>query len=705
MKQTSDRYKAAVIANPRRVTPFANMDFSDPDAQYGNLAGAEMLPFCSQYQLYDRKIYTEKSITSLEPRLALLDGSRELPKYGQKEAAEIGITLDVMCGRDCIFPTGAYIELPISGVQTLQAMTLAFADDPVEGWPVEYTVQLKIGDGVVWQKSITDGKPGVIKFDGFTVYDPTAVKIIFQRWSWPCRRARILEICLGIFEEWTGADMYEVDVIQQTDFTNLTIAYDTAKIVIRNDSRRFHPRAKDSIFDSIEARQPVKIVYGVCQPGDRPERVPVGVFYLKEKGWETAATDSSFEMNFVSIIGLLAARVPKMPETLPTKLSDWAELILGTIGDNFTMRYIIAPELAEVELSASAEDLQGMTCGDLLRYLCMAAGGFYSADPVTGNLCISAIPQRQGTYIGLNQQFAYPVESQGEDYSDIVFKLAVDELYTIGGNASTAEKSCKVDNPFIRTKAAADIAAKNILRQCGGSVFQIAGRGDPACEIGDIDTFEAIGERVSARRYRQQLKISNGVMQLTPSWLIQTSWGVDFAARVEKTSSGSWTAPEGVTKIRLVLIGAGESGENGKNGKWSADGTPGAGGAGGLVWVGDVNVTPGGVYAVNVAADSSQSTRFGTAYSSAFGKRYTGGWGDIYTGKAYAAEGEKGKERCTHQTDGADAALGSGCGGQGGGGGRQGVRAWTGDSWVYKRSPVDGGAGGAGGSGCVIIYY
>lgn len=704
MKAVSEKFLAAAEANPRYVTPYALMDFCDPDAEYGELTGATVLPFCTVGQIYDRRLAVEKRIATLEKDLYLLDGSRELPESGAVEDDEVGIVLEAWSDENCLFADGAFIEVPISNVQVLQSLTLAFDDDPMYGWPVEYTVSLKVGENAVWEQTVTNGTGGKIILDGFCVYDPTAVRVTFAKWSWPMRRARILEIALGIFEEWSGADMYEVDVLQQTDFTNLTVCYDTARITVRNETHRFYPRAKGSVFASIEARQPVQIFYGVAKPQDVPEKVSVGVFYLQEEGWETAATDTAFELNFVSIIGLLAERVPELSENieeLPKTVAEWLGVLLGTVGENFTDKFTVDDELAEVELTASPEDLQGMNCGDILRYICMAVGAIYRADTENGKLLVQKIPEDVGVFIPLSQQFAYPVESRSEDWADIAFMLADDEVYTVGGNTSSAEKTCKVDNPFIKTRESAELAAKNILRQSGGSTYKLAGRGNPASDIGDIDTFETIfGERVSARRQKQQLKFSDCVMLETPSWLVQAGWQYQYKERLEFTESATWTVPEGVSKIRLVLIGQGEDGKPGESGSYSADGEPGAGGAGGFVWIGDIGVTEGGIYAVNIGADST----FGTAYTSANGKRFAGGWGDIYSGKVYAASGADGLERCKSVTNGADGEPGTGCGGQGGGGGRQGARAWDGEKWVYKRRKVSGGAGGKGATGCVIIY-
>ena len=78
------------------------------------------------------------------------------------------------------------------------------------------------------------------------------------------------------------------------------------------------------------------------------------------------------------------------------------------------------------------------------------------------------------------------------------------------------------------------------------------------------------------------------------------------------TESGTWTVPENVTSIRVVLIGGGSGGssgcegEDGKNayngGAGGKGGIAGAGGMGGKVYSVEMNVTPGTNYAVQIGA-------------------------------------------------------------------------------------------------------
>jgi len=137
------------------------------------------------------------------------------------------------------------------------------------------------------------------------------------------------------------------------------------------------------------------------------------------------------------------------------------------------------------------------------------------------------------------------------------------------------------------------------------------------------------------------------------------------------TGNGNWTVPDGVTKIRIILVGAGGGGGGGKRGNAGGDstedgeiGTGGTGGNGGKAGAGgrifelSLDVTPGqtfdfacgigGVGGNGQTASVAQSegtagtpTTFG-AYSSDYGRQYPYGYFEAKTGITFAASGLEG---------------------------------------------------------------
>lgn len=135
------------------------------------------------------------------------------------------------------------------------------------------------------------------------------------------------------------------------------------------------------------------------------------------------------------------------------------------------------------------------------------------------------------------------------------------------------------------------------------------------------------------------------------------------------TTSGTWTPPNGATRLRFVLIGGGSGGWGGYKGEhggdhntvYGAGGEPGEGGQGGKVFQlnveyddmapsYDIVIGSGGSAG---AIDHGQGSDGGdttlddgqTVYSSASGIRYQYGVTDVLTGDIYASEGDTGVYR------------------------------------------------------------
>ena len=133
------------------------------------------------------------------------------------------------------------------------------------------------------------------------------------------------------------------------------------------------------------------------------------------------------------------------------------------------------------------------------------------------------------------------------------------------------------------------------------------------------------------------------------------------------TQSGTWTVPENVTSIRIVLIGGGQGGASGRKGEDGETGTssPGDGGAGGLGGDGgsggkinqaEITVEPGSVHQVSIgtggtggafSGDGNNAGNAGTgttfdAYTSADGASSPNGITDPVNQVTYATPGDTG---------------------------------------------------------------
>lgn len=666
MLSMTDEYRSAIVGDVRQMLIRAVLEVIDPDIEYIPSNGSGSERWSKPEQLYDRKTEPESHYATFELNRWKLDGSfRLIPVRSADLTGQIGHAGDKLSWDDCTFHQETYAELKFSNVDILQALSVTFSSDPVDGIPVDFDIVVMSGDAEVFRKSYTDNRSTSILLEGFTVYTPTAIRVYATRWSLPYRRLRVMEILPGLVEEWTEDVLASLDVQLRGNFAGLAIPYGVCTLRMDNLRRRFEPRNRSGIFRSIEERQGIPVALGVKLENGGTEWKQLGVFYQYNGGWKTGDNDISMQWELVDIVGLVAGREFVPGETLPTTLAGWLEAIVGQLGPNFMDKWHVDPAYADVPVTVNGlEDVQGKKCGDILRWACMASGTWPRADAETGYLTAEPL-WNEGNRYDLDNMTVYPVMRANDELAVLTFKLYDGEgtIYNISGNATASSKTLTVNNPFIHTKEQALTAAKQILSQYGGIRLELTGRGDPSSEIGDVDTvWLNESTATTGRRMEQSFRFSGGVLRDCRSVLLQADGSFLFEQRQVLTGSGEWTPPAGVTQLRLV-IGQGSQGstdgEDGSYYKYSGSygetevppshAKDGTAGLAGKIWHGTVTINPGVPIAYSVGAGTAagafgqivpegEESVFG-AYTSADGRIYENGYTDIASGDSYGRSG------------------------------------------------------------------
>lgn len=465
--------------------------------------------------------------------------------------------------------------------------------------------------------------------------------------------------------------------------------------------------------------------FGLCPYLDTgsPEYLPIGFLYLQNDGWKTGENDLTISWSLTTIIGLLAGRNYSPPGVLPTTFAGWLASIVSQLGANFVDRYTVDDTLGATSLTCNAEDVEDIKCGELLLDICMAAGAvvgypvYPRMDPETGYLMASTLLDDICQSISLDNLERYPVKSANDDIAALNFDISGSK-YTVAGTCTSSEITKSISNPFITSTALADAAAENILRFYGGNRFVISGRGNPAGELGDVDSIALDARQaLSARRIKQQYRLQDGIMSGVASEFIRGSGNLDFNTRAVIDADGTYTVPDGVTQMYIVLVGGGQGGTDGTDGSDDANGIPGIAGSGGKIYAALIGATPGAELVVSIGQGGEpgiigRATTFGT-YSSADGSIYGNGLADVQHGTLYGYPGADGAISSV-TVAGAVAPAGTGSGGSGGSGGTKTIRATEtvkddeGNSvklTYISQAAASGGSGSPGAAGCIVIYY
>ena len=724
MLDRSQAYLAAITAEARRIRVRASVNIIDPDIAFLPADSSGAAPWSKPEQLTNKTMELDSRYATLERNRWILDGSfRLIPDNPQQLAGEIGHVGDVLSGDDGTFPQAVWAEERFSGVDILQACSVYFSDNDFDGIPVDFTVEVRQGGTAYYTKEFTGNTSIGVSMDGFTVYNPDSIRVTVTKWSLPGRRLRVAEIIPGVYEDWDLRMIAELTIVQQGDVSCMALPYGTCTLKLDNTTKRFEPRKKASLFKSIEERQGIGFEIGARLEAGGIEWKKTGVYYQKGDGWKTSANEPTIVWELVDIIGLITDRTVIPPSTLPATLAEWAAALVAQLGSNFTTSYHVDPDYAGLAVTAnSAEEATGKKCGDILRWICQATGTWPRADAETGFLTIEPL-WSQGNEITLRNILSYPRMTANGDIAALIFYLhdGNDTQYIVSGTSASSADTKTIDNPFIHTQAQALAAARMILSTYGGNRLETTGRGDPSSEIGDVDTvWLDESSATTGRRIYQTFTLQDGFLQDCQSVLLQADGSFMFQSSHLITESGTWKAPAGVTRLRVVIGQGGQGGMKGQDGylrraQWENSveagyGEPGQDGSGGKIWHGTIDINEQQEFVVNIGQGGAPSQTYGVPgamggettfgpYSSANGTVYPLGYTDISNGRSFGRTGVEAP------------AAGTGDGGKGGDGGEPGVGYLyqeEGDiGYRFKRvkEPGPGKPGKAGASGFVLVFW
>lgn len=728
MIKHSDAYAKAVVADSRRQFVRAVFDLVDPDARVDGVTTNGDSPLSRTEQVKERGlIESDEKIATLETNRWALDGSWNLrPDDPADRKGQVGWESEAVCDGSGNFSAPyPYIELQFSGVDILQAVSILFSRHDYNGIPTDFYIQLFSGNVELHRKDVTGNTKSLVVLDGFTTYFPTRVRLTVTKWSLPHRRVRVIRFMLGLYEEWDTTIIKAVDVFSEVTFSGLRIPYSTCSIRLFNENHRFDPYSPNSLFQSIEDRQAIKVEFGIrVNTEDEIDWIPAGTYYQQSAGWKLQ--DLTISWDLLDIIGALTKRIFVMPEELPTTVSGWVEAIMASLGRNFNKLYIVDDDVKDLPLTAAAEKIDGKFCGEILRFLCMATNTWPRQDFETGKLRVGKLERLEGNRITLDNMASFPIMSANEDIADITFQLDSGEV-TFPGNNTNSEKSLSVNNPFVHTADQARTAVISCLFEYGGRSFDVTSRGNPTSECGDIQSVDTQFETtISARLFKQQLKMEDGIMRNLPSYLVQSPNDSTYTNKKILTGTGTYTA-ESDGEFKITLIGGGDGGTGGGGGVMyeSYDGqtfgsptSGGFGGQGGRVFIVELSAQAGQTFAYSCGrgGEAGQGgreeedgepgglgteTTFGV-FTSANGNRYEMGLMDIQSGSVYAQPGGY-KGRSVSGTYGS--------GGSGGKFGKNGLTIHrtnpeTGEVYSKVRGhPAGGEDGQPGMAGCVIVEW
>lgn len=666
MINVSDTFRNGVNAQSRRVRLKAIVDLRPTNIVFGSVIGSSQSVISKSDQLCDgiSKLGSKRSITTELNRWIIGDAS--FTTYDQLPDIQVGY--ESLGTFDANGEGNYYVEEQFSGVTLLQSFYIYFPekqeteDTDYYGFPVDFTLAVMQGENVGWSAQYTDNVLRGLYVTGFTVNNPTGIRITATRWSLPNRRFRIPEISPGTYETWLDDMFASFSMQQKCSFTSFSLPYTTCNVAIDNSDMRFDPTNKQSLFKSLEERQPIEIQMSV----NDSNYYSIGKLYQYSNGWKTGNHGLSITWKLVDLIGLLIDRkFDATGLTLPTTFEGWVQAVLKQLGTSFQNLYIITSGLGSTVLTTTEDKVKDQKCGQILQWLCQATQTWVRAN-ADGKLLFGRFEnQSQATSdLTFDNLSKYPTLEANDDIASIDYQINDSQKLSYSGTSTSSPNSQSISNPFITSQAAATTSAQYVLQFFGGNKIGTTGRGNPAQELGDIVYVELNkGMNIKARVIEQTFEINDHVLKECKTTLISVEDSLaDYNAFEILTSDMDYVVPGNIATdednnatMRIVLVGAGATGGHGSR-PWAGgageNGEPGSGGYINIVQNDgeDPIVQPGQILKVTIglavapSSVSSGSTAAlpgghstikigGVTYTSANGTQYADGIVETVSGK------------------------------------------------------------------------
>ena len=558
MIETSNQWAGAVTGTTRRVRVRIPTRITDSNLEYGTVSATSEAAFSKKAEVVDGEFSDGGNYATGEINRWILGGNRDILTSGYEK--QVGWVSGSRSGNDGSFSTAPVLSVGLSGVESLRAVTVQFPESEADGFGVDFTVTAKASGATLDSVTVTDNEDRRVLIP-MTACGPDTITVTVSRWSLPGRRARVLEVYPGWAVDWDESRITELSVSKQCSLSAMTQPYGTASVTLDNSDKLFDPLDKNGLFQAIEEGQEFPVEMGVVE-GDETEFVPIGSFYHHNRGWKMGDSGMTFRFDLVDLIGLLSDTEFAAPQTLPSTVGGWLEEILSQMGEQYADHWATDPaSIASNSLSAAAEDVDGKSCVELIKLICQAAGCVGMARASDGYLLLRS-GFSQGPGFTLDNLSEKPVFSANDYLRRIDFKYAgADDPVSFYGDEST-KNTASVQNPFVASENDARNVAQRIFGAYGGNLISLSGRGDPAGELGDLVTVEtANGPEVAGRMYKQSLRYSGGVLSGCGAEVLHAASNYSQSEnRVVFTANGTFTVPENVSTITVLLVGGGAGG-------------------------------------------------------------------------------------------------------------------------------------------------
>lgn len=336
-------------------------------------------------------------------------------------------------------------------------------------------------------------------------YDKIVIEIL--EWSKPHRRARLMEVLIGIKQVYTKADLMGFSHEQEADLLSGTLPKNSIVFELDNSDNRWNPDNPVGTEQYLIQRQTLVVRYGLLISGEM-EWIRAGTFYMSE--WDTPSNGitASFTARDLLEFCTDAYDGPRSGSLLSI-----AEAALVQSGIDMR-NVVLSPTLGDVQTDFSEDDAEN-TCAEMLQMVANAGrcciwqdrDGVLRIEPLNTELTDYIIGEMDN---GLSNAYDHPEFTLSKELKSV-------RVNSGQGSAFNSETGAvqEVSNPLIVDDATANAVAE-WCKEClkGRKTLSGTFRADPRLDA--LDKVTVVSKYSSSPVYITSIKYDyNGAFRGT----------------------------------------------------------------------------------------------------------------------------------------------------------------------------------------------
>lgn len=226
--------------------------------------------------------YTGTKYSTLEHNFWGLDGSFEYLNIPENP----GYVSESLCDENGVFATPPVISLDFAEVHssTIPGLTTVWCET-FEEWPTSFRIRAYLGSTLLGETTVTGNRDietvALLNMEG---YNRITVEVL--SWSLPYRRARCVDLFMGVSKIYSKEDLLGFTHTQSADLLSAALPKNEINFRLRNETAQWNPDNPTGQGQYLLDQQEVRLRYGMALDTGT-EWIDGGTFWLAE--WDIPA--------------------------------------------------------------------------------------------------------------------------------------------------------------------------------------------------------------------------------------------------------------------------------------------------------------------------------------------------------------------------------------------------------------------------------